>query len=278
MNRVTQIRRSGAAAIAGLALVTGAGFLLSTSAPAWGSWCVLQEGELPSASEIVDKYIEATGGREAYEALESQRATGTVEIAEMGLKGTVEVYQQAPDKMLVVMNLPGRGEIRRGVNGDVGWMSDPTYGVRLLTEPEMKDALRDADPNTILNIEENYESVEVKGVEDVKGEQAYHLVFTPKDEGNPTDHYYSVESGLLIKTAQTQSSPLGDVRSEAFLSDYKEVGDNGLKQPHTNTAVAMGVEQVMTIEEVEINGEIAADRFAIPDDVKALVEKEKAAE
>jgi hypothetical protein len=226
----------------------------------------------------VEKYIEATGGREAYEGLKSQSATGSFDMPAMGIKGTLQVSQQAPDKMLVVVEIPDLGEIRRGVNGDVGWMSDPMNGTRLLTEAERKDALRDADPNTILNIEESYESVEVTGIEDVKGEEAYHVVFTPKEGGKPSDQYYSVESGLLIKTAQTESSPMGEIRSESFLSEYKEVGDSGLKQPHKISAVSSGAEQVMTIEKVEINGEMPEDRFAVPDEVKKLAEQEKAAE
>lgn len=272
MNALKQARHLGAAAMAGFALVCGTTFLSIGGAPASG---MVQDTELPSAQEVVDKYIEATGGREAYEALESQTAKGSFEMPMMEIKGTMQIFQQAPDKMLVIVDIPDLGQIRRGVNGDVGWMTDPMSGTRLLTENERSDTLRDADPNTLLDIDESYESVEVKGVEDVKGEEAYHLVFTPKGGGTLSDQYFSVESGLLVKTAQTETSPMGEIRSESFLSDYKEVSDEGLRQPHRITAASGGVKQVMTIEEAEVNVDIPAERFEIPDDVKQLLEKEQ---
>jgi len=43
--------------------------------------------ELPKTETILDKYIEATGGKAAYAKIHSEISTGTMEFAAMGLKG-----------------------------------------------------------------------------------------------------------------------------------------------------------------------------------------------
>jgi hypothetical protein len=55
--------------------------------------------------------------------------------------------------------------------------------------------------------------------------------------------------------------------------DYRETG--GVWQAHRTVRVMPGQEIESRIEKVEINVEIDPARFAMPDAVKALVEKQK---
>src|SRR5215211_1280342 len=54
--------------------------------------------KLPTVKEVLDKFVQATGGRAAIEKIQTRTMKGTVELVPMGVKGTVEVYQSAPDK------------------------------------------------------------------------------------------------------------------------------------------------------------------------------------
>jgi outer membrane lipoprotein-sorting protein len=120
--------------------------------------------------------------------------------------------------------------------------------------------------------------MEVKGVEEVAGEKAYHLVFVPKGGGNAIDAWYSVESGLQLKTASTQETPMGEVKFENQLQDYKAIGEDGkLKQPHKIVTTGGGAEYIVTLEKVETNVELPADRFNPPAEVKQLMEQQEAA-
>jgi 5-methyltetrahydropteroyltriglutamate--homocysteine methyltransferase len=62
------------------------------------------KGEL-TAEQILEKSVEATGGREAYARLASTRARGSIEFIGQHLHGTIELYAKAPNKRLLVTDL-----------------------------------------------------------------------------------------------------------------------------------------------------------------------------
>ena len=50
---------------------------------------------LPKADTILTQYVEATGGKAAYEKIKSRVATGTIEVPAANIKGKIEVSQAA---------------------------------------------------------------------------------------------------------------------------------------------------------------------------------------
>lgn len=52
--------------------------------------------DLPKAETVLDQYVEATGGKAAYEKIKNRTASGTIEIAGAGIKGTIKMKQAAP--------------------------------------------------------------------------------------------------------------------------------------------------------------------------------------
>jgi hypothetical protein len=237
-----------------------------------------EQQNLPAAEEVLRKYVEATGGAEAYQALKTQHATGKFSMPAQGMEGTFELFQEQPDKFLALVTLPGMGQIQTGLNGTTGWRTDPMQGPRLLEGEELQSLKRDADMQAALKPEEHFEKMEVKGIEDVNGEKAYHLVFTPKGSANLIDTWYSVESGLQLKTASAQDTPMGKVKFENLLQDYRPIGEDGkLQQPHKIVTTGGGAEYVVTLDKVETNVELPADRFALPEEVKQLQERKEQA-
>ena len=60
---------------------------------------------------VYNHFIAATGGRAAYEARHSLIEHATIDFAKQGLKGSLTIYQAAPDKYLGLTELPGIGKI-----------------------------------------------------------------------------------------------------------------------------------------------------------------------
>ena len=54
--------------------------------------------DLPTADTVMNQYIEATGGKAAYEKIKNRVSTGTIEIPAANLKGTIKLTQAAPNK------------------------------------------------------------------------------------------------------------------------------------------------------------------------------------
>src|SRR5689334_14136008 len=77
--------------------------------------------DLPKGDAVMDKYVEATGGKAAYSKLHTQVVNGTMEFKAMGLKGKMTIYMAEPDKHYSEIELAGIGKIQEGSNGDVAW-------------------------------------------------------------------------------------------------------------------------------------------------------------
>src|SRR5262245_24738911 len=100
---------------------------------------------LPSADEILEKYVKALGGKEAIEKTTSRSAKGSFEIEAMNLTGTFEHYQKAPDKFANLFTIPGVGGGGQVFDGAKGWDSNPMTGLRELSGEELATLKREAD-------------------------------------------------------------------------------------------------------------------------------------
>lgn len=223
----------------------------------------------PAAKEIMEKYIEATGGRAAYEKLKSREAVGSMEIPQQGLKGQTNLLQAAPNRMRMKVDLGGFGSQTTGTDGENAWSVDTIQGARMLTGDEKASMIRQATFNSELNWETLYKEVKAEAEEDVNGKPAYAVTMVTHD-GQKSTNYYDKESGLLVKTMTVAKSPMGEIPMESWYAEYKEV--DGIKVPHKTTiSSAMGMQIVMTIDSLKHNAELPADAFAMPDEVKKLM-------
>ena len=98
----------------------------------------------PKVDQILDRYEEAIGGREAWAKFTSRVTMGTIEVPSMNLSGTVMIHEKAPDKMLSAVIINGAA-FQQGYDGIQGWTDDPKNGLRDQTGPELAEAKRDAD-------------------------------------------------------------------------------------------------------------------------------------
>ena len=73
-----------------------------------------------------------------------------IDFAKQGLKGSLTIYEAAPDKYLGVTELPGIGKIAAGSNGEVAWENTALQGPRIKQGAERADALREGAFNAPL--------------------------------------------------------------------------------------------------------------------------------
>jgi hypothetical protein len=227
---------------------------------------------LPKADTILDRYVEVVGGKAVFEKHRSEVMHGSIEVLGRGLKGTMTVYQAAPDKELAIIEFEGIGKIESGSNGEVAWESSAIQGPRVKDGTEKADAFRDGTYNAPLYWRKLYIKVETTGVEKVEGHDCYKVVMTPK-EGKPTTHFYDKTSGFLIKTQATRVTPNGEISAEAFADDYSKEGD--MIVPHKLTNKVAGNELQIVVSSLEFNADLPKDRFDLPDDIQALLKKSK---
>jgi len=236
-----------------------------------GGGAVAAGGDLPPAETILDRFIEVTGGRAAYEKRHSEYTVADIEIANTPIKGTVTTYRRAPNKRTMEMDLPMIGKFRQGSDGTIAWSITPSEGAKLLEGEQLEQALRAGLYNNDLYWRELCKRVETVGTEDVDGRPAYIVTRTYK-VGKPITDYYDAASGLLVKGIAKQQMPSGEVRTEILVSDYRN--ESGVLIPHKVVMKSPSDERIMTFRTVTVNQEAPPGTFDIPDAVKALLKKQ----
>jgi len=226
--------------------------------------------QLPKGEEIMDKFVEATGGKAAYQKVHSEIWKGTFELVGKGVKGAATSYRAEPNKTYTIIELEGVGTIEDGTDGQTSWTRSAMQGPRIKQGDERAASLREAAFNGAVNWRNLYKQAESTGVENVSDQACYKVVLTP-NEGKPETRYFDKKTNLMVKMTTLLPSPMGEVPVEIAISDYKP--QNGLISPHKIDQKALGQEFLITIENIQYNPDIPKDRFDVPADVKSLAEK-----
>lgn len=240
----------------------GLAALLALAFPAWA------EEPLPAAEEIMDHYVEVTGGKAAYDKIDNRISKAKLEFVGQGISLDVTAYAAKPDLNYTEARSEALGTIESGSNGEVAWEMSVMTGPRYMEGAEKDDRLRAAIFDWTAYWRKVYESVEIVGEESVDERVCYKIVGKPAD-GAPQTLYYDKESGLLAKVESTLHSSMGDIPISAQLSDYREV--DGVRLPFSTRATVMGQDRVFTVESVEHNVEMPAERFAVPEEIQELL-------
>lgn len=218
-------------------------------------------GAVPTVDQILDRYVEASGGKARLAELTTRLMKGTLETA-VGISGRFEVRMKSPNKAVSSMELQTFGTLREGYDGTVGWSSAPFQGTRLKEGTDLARVQRNAVFPRELRIREIYTRFEVKGSQKVGTADAWVVEATPKT-GNPDTFYFDKKSGLLLREETTVDTVLGTFKFQTELSDYREV--DGVQVPFSMrlpNPPELGLK--VTFEEVKHNVPIADAEFAKP--------------
>ncbi len=229
----------------------------------------------PKAETILDHFIEVTGGKAAYEKRHSKVSHGTVEFVGRGIRGQMTEYDEAPDKLYRTAQFEGVGDEEEGVDGKVAWEKSSMQGPRIKEGKEKDESMEEAMFNEPLLWRQIYSEVTTAGSELVNGEDCWKVTAATKN-GKTENLFFSKKTGLLLKETAVQTTQMGEIPVETLMSDYREFG--GVLEPATLRQKFAGQELLLRINDMKVNTEIPADRFALPPDIQALVEKAKKAE
>jgi hypothetical protein len=183
----------------------------------------------------------------------------SMELQGMG-EVAVQIYQMTPDKFSMTMGMPGMTIMKQVFDGEKGYVEQ--MGQKQMLEGEMLSRMKhEAQMFPESEYLTDAYQLEVKGVEEIGGEQAYKLMITGAD-GSSTE-YYGVESGFKLKSVVSQDVGGGQVQSVITeYSDYKEV--SGLTLPHLERVTGMAPFPLeMKTENVEVNAEIDPAVFEV---------------
>ena len=218
--------------------------------------------KMPTVGEILAKYVQAIGGKQANEKIKSRMAKGTVEVLPMGIKGTFENYSAAPNKSMAKVTVAGIGDLVEGFDGTTAWSINPIQGNREKQGEELAQARVNNYFNRETNLAKLYPKLELKGIEKVGEGDAYVVVGTPDNNLPPDTFYFDTKSGLLVRQDTTTIAPEGKMPGKTFLEDYREV--DGVKIPFKTRTVSPENEVITTFTEVKNNVAVESSKFVKP--------------
>jgi photosynthetic reaction center cytochrome c subunit len=212
---------------------------------------------LPTADQILDKYLAAAGGADALHKIKTRMQKGTVDA--MGAQYPIEIYSEAPEKRVSVSH-PPFGESVTAFNGQAGWLTTPR-GVHPMNSSELLSARIDAEIYFPARIRELYQEFKVLPGETIDGHATF-LVTAKGASAPPLRLYFDQQTSLLVRLIRYTETPLGRNPLEVDYTDYRDTG--GLKIPYQWTLTRTNGSFTIRINTVQDNAPIDEKLFVMP--------------
>lgn len=223
---------------------------------------------LPSADQLLDKYVQAIGGSAALEKITTRVEQGKLTSPD-GSQFSIDVYAKAPNMRLSVMHTP-RGENVTAYDGQGGWMSAMGRPARQLAGPELQTMRLDADFYFPAHARQVFAQFRVRPPEYVAGHEA-NVLFASTPGKSSAKMYFDQESGLLVRMVQYTETPLGLLPAQIDYADYRDV--DGVKIPFRWTLARPRGRFTIQVEKMQQNVPIDDAKFALPAAPAAAAEK-----
>jgi hypothetical protein len=221
---------------------------------------------LPSVTQVLDRYVEALGGRKALEKIRSRHIRGEAEIGDLPASPAPwELITESPNKRLSILAVAGFGEVIEGFDGKVAWVKNPGQPVTERTGDELAKSRRDSVFNRELQMLKVYPDLALKRVDRVGDQEAYVAESRPS-AGSLECLWFARQSGLLLRQETEVDTANGRVAASVLFEDYRKVDQVLL--PHVlriRVAGAAGdMDVVLRFKEVTHNVPVDDRRFSRP--------------
>jgi hypothetical protein len=227
---------------------------------------------LPKAETILDRYVQVTGGKEAYEKCRMRVSQGRESelfpFLGPGSSRSVVVCEKQPNYLVKVTEHPSGEKRFVGTDGVAIWTQRhaPELFVPSARDPAKAALVRFAVFDREWNWQKVYKDVETIGIEWVGLRPCYKLRMTPH-QGRPDYQGFDTETGLLLRMVPGTSTPL--VGLDNHYSEY--LWADGLLRAHSlfqfhfcDPIVQMPVWTVF--DRIEHNVELPQECLDIPEE------------
>lgn len=213
---------------------------------------------LPTVDQVLEKYIEATGGSAAHKKLTTRVAKGEWENVTRGVRLPIEIYSKAPNKRVEILDAPeNRGFTGKGYDGSSGWSMNMTEtGLRPLEGAELTATQRESDFYREIKLDRLYQRMTVTGKDKIAGREVYAIEAIP-ESGNSEKLYFDAETGLLLR----RDMVYGQTPVQHYYEDYRAV--DGIKLPFVLRSEGP-VRLITRLTEIKHNVAIEDSRFKSP--------------
>jgi outer membrane lipoprotein-sorting protein len=212
---------------------------------------------------VLDKMVDAMGGKKALEAIKDTTVKGTVEISEpYPIKAPITLYQKEPNMMRldIFISIPEANvemTVTQAYDGEKGWFVNPqTMATEETPDFLTKELARQALGNdSFLNPQKLGITYALKPKATIEGKDYIVLEQTLPDGHKNTMFLDPVTYLPFKQQTKTIDQSGAEVDAESFMSNYQKVG--GIMVAYSMRVLHNGTEaQRLTIEGVTYNSNI----------------------
>ncbi len=201
-----------------------------------------------TAEEVLDRYIEAVGGRKKLEAVEAVRMKAEATVQSVNIQMDNIITQD--NRIRSEQNTP-MGNMVQVFDGKKGYMVTP-QGKQELTGTQLDMLKEQALLFAPLYYQDPGFKTTLTGTQDVDGSPAY-VVKVTFPSGNKKTEYYDQKTGLLVKEESAQGT--------VYLHDYSK--QDGFQYPKTMVAETPMGNLEFKVTDYEINPDLEDDAFVV---------------
>jgi photosynthetic reaction center cytochrome c subunit len=228
---------------------------------------VRQASGLPTADQILDKYIEALGGAQKLAGVTSLIATGTaVGYGELGGNAQFDIFAKAPNQRAILITYKDHPERPSGTwvfDGRTGWINTPRglLGEYELVGGELDGARLEAQllfPAQIKQALSGWRGAARQSI----GDRDFLVVQGTGPRGFLATLYFDPKTNLLARVVRYTPSPIGRLPTQIDYSDYRDVA--GIKFPFEYKFSWLDGRYTAKLSEVKTNVAVDAAKFGKP--------------
>jgi len=218
----------------------------------------------PSVDAVLDRFVQAIGGKEAWGKIQSRRILADMET--MGAQGEWTSNAKSPNLSYSRVQHPKIGLFESGFDGSTAWSKSQSR-VKVKQGGELEQAKRDADFFQELHLKETFPGLTFAGTDAVAGEPSNVLESKDPQVGKQR-FYFSLITGLLLRRESHFVNADGkQVTSDTLYSDYRPV--DGVKYPYRQKVTVSSRGQVvneskMVVKEIKHNERVEDSLFKMP--------------
>lgn len=219
-----------------------------------------------TVDDIINKHVEAMGGKEKLAALKALKLVMSIEIGP-NMKAPATIVLVNGTKMRLDMSIQGMTMVQV-VTGDSGWAINPFGGKKEAERMNKEEIQASKDQLNITGELYDYKAkgntVELIGKEDMEGTETYKLKVTKKN-GDVDYIFLDAKTYLELKITSKHKFKDKEIESDELLSNYKKV--DGIMFAFTREERMSGEAQgqSMTADSIEVNPKIDDKIFIMPD-------------
>jgi len=218
-----------------------------------------QKAQAPAGNKealaVLDKLIEAMGGRKVLESIQDTTISGTAEMVEYGITVPITIYQKEPNKLRLDITIAEANmTIIQAYDGQKGWMTNPQTGSTEETPDFLtKELARQAEETqALLHPQKTGVTYALKPKAAIEGKD-YVVLEQTRADGRKTTLYLDPATHLPYKVeSRTVDQNGAEVDAETYSTNYQKVG--GTMVAHSIRVLQNGAEaQRLTLTAITYN-------------------------